>query len=61
MTAAAGTVGTSWMSTAARLPESDNRKVCNRRDAGNIQQGRQQQDLELTTRTLATAKHHRRL
>jgi hypothetical protein len=29
MTVAAGTIGTSWMSTAAGPPESDSRKVSN--------------------------------
>ncbi len=29
MTVAAGTIGTSWMSTAVGLPESDSRKVGN--------------------------------
>jgi hypothetical protein len=30
LTAAAGTIGTSWMSTAARPPEPDSRDVSNR-------------------------------
>jgi hypothetical protein len=30
MTAAVGTIGTSWMSTASRPPESDSRKVSKR-------------------------------
>jgi hypothetical protein len=43
MTAAAGTIETSWMSTAAGPPESDRRKVSNNSEASNIQQGCQQQ------------------
>ncbi len=46
MTAAAGTKVASWMPTAARLPESDSRKVSQQ------QQGCQQEQPELTTRTL---------
>jgi hypothetical protein len=55
MTATAGTIGTLWMSTASGLPESDSRKVRNIGKYSNIQQGHQQQQQELTTRTLATA------
>ncbi len=56
MAAAAGTLGKSWMKTGAGgLPESDSRKVSNRRDTSNFWQGCQQQQQELTTRTLATA------
>jgi hypothetical protein len=39
MTAAAETIGTSWMLTAAGPPESDSRKVSNSREDSNIQQG----------------------
>jgi hypothetical protein len=55
MTAAAGTIATSWMSTAAGMPESDSRKVSNIGEGSNIQQAHQQQQQELTTRTVATA------
>jgi hypothetical protein len=43
------------MLTAAEPPESDSRKVSNIREDSDIQQGHQQQQQELTTRTLATA------
>ncbi len=55
MTAVAGTIGTSWMSTAAGSPESD-RKVRNIIADRNIQQGHQQQQQELATTTSATAE-----
>jgi hypothetical protein len=48
VTASVGTIGTSWMPTAAGSPESDSREY------NNIQQGHQQQQHELTTRILAT-------
>ncbi len=38
MTAAAGTIGTSWMSSAVGPPD-DSRKVSNSRGDSNIQQG----------------------
>jgi hypothetical protein len=52
---AAGTLETSWMSTAAGPPEFDSRTVSNVREDIDIQQGHQQQQQELKTRTLATA------
>jgi hypothetical protein len=55
MTAEEGTIGTSWMSTESRPPESDNRKVRNSREDTNIQQEHQQQQQELTARTFATS------
>jgi hypothetical protein len=55
MTAAAGTIGTSWMSTAAGPPELDSKKFSNSREDSNIQQGHLQQQQELTTRISATA------
>ncbi len=55
MTTAAGTLGTSWMSTAVRPPESDSKKASNNREDSNIQQGHQQQQQESTARTLATS------
>jgi hypothetical protein len=54
MTAEEGSIGTSWMSTEAGPPESDNRKVRNNREDTNIQQEYQQQQQELTPRTFAT-------
>jgi len=54
MKKAAGTIGTSWMSTAVRPPESDSRKASNNREASIIQGGQQQQQ-ESTTRTKATS------
>jgi hypothetical protein len=58
MTAAAGIIGTSWMSTAVGPPESDSRKVgimtITSREDNNIRQGHQQQQQELTTITLGT-------
>jgi hypothetical protein len=50
MTTEAGTIGTSWMSTAVRPPESDGVKASNIREASIIQE-RQQQQQESTTRT----------
>jgi hypothetical protein len=55
MTAAAGKIATSWMSTAAGLPKSDSRKVSNIGEDNNFQQGHQQQQQDITIRTLATA------
>jgi hypothetical protein len=55
MTAAAETIGTSWMSPAAGPPESDSRKVSNSREDSNIHQGYQQQQQELHTTTSATS------
>jgi hypothetical protein len=52
---APGTIGTSWMSTAAGPPELDIRTVSNIGEDSDIQQGYQQQQQQLTTRTLATA------
>jgi hypothetical protein len=56
MKAAAGIIGTSWMSTAVGPPESDSRKVgiITSREDNNIRQGHQQQQQELTTITLGT-------
>ncbi len=56
MTAVAGTIGTSWMSTAAGSTESDSRKVSNSREDSNIPQGHQQKQHELATTTLATSR-----
>jgi hypothetical protein len=46
----------SWMSTAAGVRKSAKRKVSNIRDDSIIQEGHQQQQQELKTRTLATAE-----
>jgi hypothetical protein len=56
MTAAAGIIGTSWMSTAVGPPELDRRKVgiITSREDNNIRRGHQQQQQELTTITLGT-------
>jgi len=45
MTAAEGTIGTSWMSSAVGTPEQEvgSRKVSNSREDSNIQQRHQQQ------------------
>jgi hypothetical protein len=43
------------MPTAAGAPESDRRRGTNSREDNIIQQGHQEQQQELTTRTLATA------
>ncbi len=48
------------MSTPAGPPKSDSRKVSNSREDSNIQQGHQQQQEELKTRTFATAARENR-